>query len=106
MLTSLLLIPIIGSLIILPIQENSSNNINKIKNISLTTALINFIVSIFLWINFDSSISQFQFVYEFNQLSFCHFNVGVDSLSLYFVLITTFITPVAILASYNKIIKK
>ena len=105
MLTSLLLIPIIGSLIILPIQENSSNNINKIKNISLTTALINFIVSIFLWINFDSSISQFQFVYEFNQLSFCHFNVGVDSLSLYFVLITTFITPVAILASYNNINK-
>jgi NADH-ubiquinone oxidoreductase chain 4 len=103
MLTSLLFVPLIGSLILLPIAENSLKNINRIKSIALMTSIINFIISIFLWINFDSSTSQYQFVYEFNQLSFCHFNLGVDSISLYFVLITTFITPVAILASFKGI---
>ena len=100
MLTSLLFVPLIGSLILLPLAENSIKNINRIKSIALITSIINFIISIFLWVNFDSSTSQYQFVYEFNQLSFCHFNLGVDSISLYFVLITTFITPIAILASF------
>ena len=103
MLTSLLFVPLIGSLILLPIAENSLKNINRIKSIALMTSIVNFIISIFLWVNFDSSTSQYQFVYEFNQLSFCHFNLGVDSISLYFVLITTFITPVAILASFTGI---
>ena len=100
MLTSLLFVPLIGSLILLPIAENNIKNINRIKSIALITSIINFIISIFLWANFDSSTSQYQFVYEFTQLSFCHFNLGVDSISLYFVLITTFITPIAILASF------
>jgi len=105
MIGLLLLLPIIGSLILLPIQEDSIKNQNKIKNIALITSLINLLISIFLWLEFDSSTTQYQFVYEFNQLSFCHFNIGIDSLSLYFVLMTTFITPVAILASYTNINK-
>jgi NADH-ubiquinone oxidoreductase chain 4 len=44
-------------------------------------------------------------VYEFNQLSFCQFNVGVDGISLYFVLLTTFVTPIAILSDYTSIKK-
>jgi len=39
---------------------------------------------------FDSSTNQIQFVYEYNQLSFCHFNLGIDGISLYYVLLTTF----------------
>lgn len=101
MISLLLLLPIIGSLIILPIQEDSIKNQNRIKNISLVTSLITLLISIFLWLEFDSSTTQYQFVYEFNELSFCHFNVGIDSLSLYFVLMTTFITPVALLSSWN-----
>jgi NADH-ubiquinone oxidoreductase chain 4 len=101
MIALLLLLPIIGSLIILPIQEDSIKNQNRIKNVSLITSLITLLVSIFLWLEFDSNTTQYQFVYEFNELSFCHFNVGIDSLSLYFVLMTTFITPVALLSSWN-----
>jgi NADH-ubiquinone oxidoreductase chain 4 len=44
-------------------------------------------------------------VYEFNQLSFCDFNIGVDGVSLFFVLLTTFITPIAILSNYTNINK-
>lgn len=101
MIGLLLLLPIIGSLILLPIQEDSIQNKNKIKNTALIISLLTLLISVFLWVEFDSSTTQYQFVYEFNQLSFCHFNVGIDSLSLYFVLMTTFITPVAILSSWN-----
>lgn len=105
MITLLLLVPIIGSLLLIPIQEDKINNKSKMKTIALTTSLINWIISIFMWIQFDSNVTQFQFVSEFNQLSFCHFNLGIDGLSIYFVLLTTFVTPIALLSSYTNITK-
>lgn len=101
MLTNLLLIPIVGSLILLPINEETG--MTRIKQIALATSVINFILSLVLWGEFDSSSVQYQFVQEFNSLSFCHLNIGIDGLSLYFVLLTTFITPLCILASWDNI---
>jgi NADH-ubiquinone oxidoreductase chain 4 len=92
-------------LLLLPIQDDSINNKKKLKTIALTTSLINLIVSIFMWINFDANISQYQFVYEFTQLSFCHFNLGIDGISIYFVLLTTFVTPIALLSNFTNISK-
>lgn len=103
MLTLLLLIPIIGSMLLLPVSDNGLQSQSKMKKIALLTSLINFTLSIYLWLQFDSSISQYQFVSEFNELSFCHLNIGVDGISIYFVLLTTFITPVALLSNYNTI---
>src|SRR6202789_1312840 len=103
MITLLLLIPIIGSLLIIPIQEDSIKSQLKMKTIAISTSLLNLVVSIFLWLEFDSSTTQYQFVYEFDYLSFCHFNLGVDGISLFFVLLTTFITPIAIISNYNNI---
>lgn len=105
MISLLLLIPVLGSLILIPIREDSIKSQSLMKNIALITSLINFLVSIFMWIEFDTSTTQYQFVYEFNQLSFCQFNVGIDGISLYFVLLTTFITPIAILSDYTSITK-
>ena len=105
MLTLLLLIPLLGSLILLP-MSNTLESKNQMKKIALTTSLINFFISLFLWYEFDSSCAtQFQFVSEFNQLSFCHLNFGVDGISLYFVLLTTFVTPIALLSNYTNIQK-
>lgn len=98
MLTGLLLIPIIGSLFLLPM-----NNVTLMKQTALIRSLINFILSIVLWGEFDSSCIQYQFVQEFNHLSFCHLNLGIDSISLYFVLLTTLITPICILASWDNV---
>src|SRR5882757_4335992 len=103
MIQLLILIPVLGSLLLLPIKEISINSKNQIRNIALITSLINFFVSIILWINFDSSTNQIQFVFEYNQLSFCHFNLGIDGLSLYYVLLTTFLTPIALLSNYKNI---
>lgn len=103
MLSLLLLIPIIGSLLLLTIPENSIENKIRMKRITLITMLINFLISIYIWLEFDSNTSQYQFVYEFIDLSYCHLNIGIDGISLYFVLLTTFVSPIAILSNYNNI---
>ena len=90
----LLLIPLIGSIGVL-----FSTDGEKSKKIALGTSLINLILSVYLWVQFDSSSSQYQFVYNFTALSYCHFNIGVAGISLYFVLLTTFITPIALLSN-------
>ena len=72
MLSLLLLIPIIGSLLLLTIPENSIKNKIRMKRITLITMLINFLISIYIWLEFDSNTSQYQFVYEFIELSYCH----------------------------------
>lgn len=111
MITLLILIPIIGSLLLLPIgiakegEDSILKNNEKMKRIALTTSLINFFVSLFIWYQFDSNTSQYQFVSEFNQLNFCHLHFGVDGLSLYFVILTTFVTPIALLSNYTNINK-
>ncbi len=103
MLSLLLLIPIIGSLLLLTIPENSIENKIRMKRITLITMLINFLISIYILLEFDSSTSQYQFVYEFIELSYCHLNIGIDGISLYFVLLTTFVSPIAVLSNYNNI---
>jgi len=106
MITLLLVIPLIGSFCLLPFRENSPSNISKMKQIALATSLLNLFVSVFLWIEFDYSSTDYQFVYEFKELSFCHLNVGVDGTSLYFVLLTTFITPICLLSNWTDITEK
>lgn len=103
MLSLLLLTPIIGSLLLLTIPENSIENKIRMKRITLISMIINFLISIYIWLEFDSSTSQYQFVYEFIDLSYCHLNIGIDGISLYFVLLTTFISPIAVLSNYNNI---
>jgi NADH-ubiquinone oxidoreductase chain 4 len=106
MIASLLIIPLIGSLLLLPIEDNSTIARNKMKKIALSISLLNLMVSIFMWIEFDANTTEYQFVYDFKQLSFCHLNVGIDGTSLYFVLLTTFITPLCLLSNWVDITKK
>jgi len=104
MLTLIILIPLFGALLILPMSDTLESH-SQMKKIALTTSLINLFISLFLWYQFDSSTSQYQFVSEFNQLNFCHLNFGIDGISLYFVLLTTFVTPIALLSNYTTITK-
>lgn len=103
MLTILLITPIIGIILIAPINTNTVYSIIKIKRIALIVTIINFIVSLVIWINFDSSIIEYQFTQEFNTVNFCHLNIGVDGISIYFVLLTTFIIPICILCNWDSI---
>lgn len=99
MITLLILLPILGSILLLPIQEDS----NQMRQIALTTSLITFFISLFIWYQFDSNNTQFQFVSDFTHLNLYHLNFGIDGISIYFVLLTTFITPIAILSNYSNV---
>lgn len=56
MLVSLLIVPLIGSLLLLLVPENNPKNEEKMKVIALSTSLVNLLISILLWIQFDSSV--------------------------------------------------
>jgi len=109
MLTILILIPIIGSLFILPMNDSTAQSIQQMKKIALATTILNFFISLFIWYKFDSNTTAIQFVSSFDlnsngMLQLFHLNFGIDGISLYFVLLTTFISPIAILSNYNNIL--
>jgi NADH-ubiquinone oxidoreductase chain 4 len=105
LLTSLLLIPILGIFVISTgmSYESSSLNIKRIKTIALSTSIINLFISLLVFMLFDFSNNQFQFVQEYHEISSYDFYLGLDGLSIYFVLLTTIITPIALLSNWNSI---
>jgi len=105
LLTLLLLIPMLGVFTISTgmSYELSFLNIKRIKTIALTTSIINLFVSLIIFILFDFSSNQFQFVQEYHEISSFDFYLGLDGLSIYFVMLTTIITPIALLSNWNSI---
>ncbi len=78
-------------------------NAKRIKIIALTTSIINFILSLSIFILFDFSSNQYQFVQEYHEVSSFDLYLGLDGLSIYFVMLTTMITPIALLSNWNSI---
>ena len=108
LLMSLLLIPVAGMFSVLTNTFNSSSekielNIKNIKVTALIASVINLFVSLIIFILFDFSSNQYQFVQEHHELNNFHIYLGVDGLSIYFVLLTTLITPIAILSNWTSI---
>jgi len=105
MLTSLLIIPIIGILLIsMTVSYNDTErNIKLIKLTALTISIINLIISIIMYIIFDFSNNQFQFVQEYHKINYYDFYLGIDGLSIYFVLLTTIIIPISLLSNWKSI---
>lgn len=105
LLLTLILTPLIGIFIISAnLSYNSSHVDNKyIKTIALSTSIINLLFSLILFILFDFSTNQFQFVQEYHNVAFFDFYLGVDGLSIYFVLLTTIIIPISLLSNWNSI---
>lgn len=105
LLSLLLLVPILGIFTISAgmTYELSIKNIKNIKLIALFTSIVNLFISLIIFIMFDFSSNQFQFVQEYHQISYFDLYLGLDGLSIYFVLLTTIITPVALLSNWNSI---
>jgi NADH-ubiquinone oxidoreductase chain 4 len=77
--------------------------IKRLKIISLTISIINLFISLIIFILFDYSSNQFQFVQEYYKISSYDFYLGIDGLSIYFVLLTTIIVPIALLSNWTSI---
>lgn len=101
LLKLMVLIPITGIFFISTgtSYELSKLNIKRIKNIGLITSIINMFISFVIFILFHFSSNYFQFVQEYIQVSSFDFFFGIDGLSIYFVLLTTIIIPICILAN-------
>jgi len=122
LLLTLLLVPLVGILIILTSEQVRMNNVTlaangeiaisenanqhstegrskQIKQIALSASIINLFISLIIFILFDFSSNQFQFVQEYHEVSYFHIYLGVDGLSIYFVLLTTIITPISLLSN-------
>lgn len=103
----LLLIPLIGiSFIVLESNYGLQLANLKIKSIGLITSIINLIISLFMFIIFDFSGKHFQFIEEQYKINYFDIYLGVDGLSIYFVLLTTIIMPIALLSNWNSIQSK
>ena len=102
-ISSLILLPTIGVLFIFFTKSNL-NESKSSKYIALFVSFLNFFLSLYLWYLFDKNSIIFQFVEIRNWLGFINYKVGVDGISILFVILTTFITPLCIV-SVNHTIK-
>ena len=104
LLSSLLITPILGVLAIL-INKDRGVSLGNIKFIALVTSILNFFISLVIFILFDFSTNQFQFVQEYHEISYFDFYLGVDGLSIYFILLTTLIIPISLVSNWKSITK-
>jgi len=102
-LSSLILLPILGSLFIFFSKSKSKTNVTS-KYLALFVSLGNFILSLYLWYLFDSTTSDFQFLEERSWIKgFINYKVGIDGISILFIILTTFITPLCVISVNNTI---
>src|SRR5690348_1191542 len=80
-------------------KESSFFDVSSYKKIAFITTILNVIVSLIIYMLFDFSNNQFQFIQENLDLSFYDIYLGVDGLSIYFVLLTTIIMPIALVSN-------
>ena len=103
-LSAIIFIPLIGALFILVTKEEQKAVVKNSKYVAIFSSLTNFFLSIFLWYSFDTSTSEFQFVEEKNWMEgFINFQLGIDGISILFILLTTFIAPICIFSGINSI---
>ncbi len=105
MLSTILALPAIGALLIFPL--NKENKI-LIKSLGLIFSLASFAVSVWLFLRFDGTSAAMQFVEKHSWIPGLDisYHLGVDGISLLLVVLTTFLTPVALLASWESIESK
>ena len=80
-------------------KEDSLFDVSYYKKIAFITTILNLIVSLIIYMLFDFSNNQFQFIQENLDLSFYDIYLGVDGVSIYFVLLTTLIMPIALVSN-------
>ncbi len=98
-------LPILGVLLIWSIRGEAEVVARNARWVALWTSAFNFVLSLVLWLKFDTSTAAFQFAdkLEWMPIVGITYQMGVDGISMLFVLLTTLLTPVCILASWDTI---
>jgi len=103
-LSSITFLPLIGAFFVFLTRADKGERNSGAIYISIFTSFVNFFITLFLWYSFDSQTSNFQFVEEINWISgFIKFKFGIDGISILFILLTAFITPICIISCINSV---
>ena len=101
-LSTLIFLPLLGAIFIFLSKKQSNNK--SVVYVSLFTSIVNFILSLFLWYSFDPNTISFQFVEESTWINdFIKFKLGIDGISILFIVLTAFITPICIISCINSV---
>ncbi|MEE8273314.1 MAG: proton-conducting transporter membrane subunit, partial [Alphaproteobacteria bacterium] len=105
LLSLTIFLPLVGALFIFLIRGEQEIVDRNARNVALWTSLITFALSLLLWSGFDTSTAAFQFVERAPWIADfdIDYHLGVDGISLFFVLLTTFLMPLCVLASWRAI---
>ena len=103
-LSAVTFLPLIGAIFIFLIRGEDEASKQNARYVALWTTTITFLISLLIWVDFDNSTADFQFVERHAWLGgiFTYY-MGVDGISMLFVILTTFLMPICILASWESV---
>jgi len=103
-LSIIIFLPLVGALFI-ALQRQDDAGIRNARNAALWTTLFTFGLSLFLWFNFETGTPKFQFVEKYSWIESFNifYHLGVDGISVLFVLLSTLLTPICVLASWDAV---
>lgn len=106
LLSVIIFLPLIGSLFILLMKGEETTVATNARYVALWTSFLTFTLSLLLWYNFEVGQISYQFVENTRWLKDLgiRYHLGIDGISLFFILLTTFLTPLCILASWESIV--
>ena len=97
-------LPLVGVVFLLLIPGDKEIADRNARWVALWTTLITFVLSLLIWINFDTTTADFQFVERADWIGEgIGYHMGVDGISMLFIILTTFLMPLCILASWDAI---
>ena len=103
-LSSIIFLPLVGAFFVFLTRSEKGETNNGATYISIFTSVANFLITLFLWYSFDNQSYEFQFVEEIIWISgFIKFKLGIEGISILFILLTAFITPICIISCINSV---
>ena len=104
-LSLVIFLPLIGAGLVMTVRGEAEIVARNARAVALWTAVITFALSIFLWIGFDTTTAAFQFEerVEWMPAYNISYHLGVDGISMLFVLLSTLLTPICILSSWEAV---
>ncbi|HZK91025.1 MAG TPA: NADH-quinone oxidoreductase subunit M [Stellaceae bacterium] len=100
-------LPLVGAGFILTTRGDAEIVARNAKNIALSTSIIVFLLSLLLWIDFNPATAAFQFVEEARWIKIggfaINYHMGIDGISLFFVLLSTLLTVLCVAASWQSV---
>ncbi len=101
-------LPLVGAALIFVVRGDAETVARNARNVALWTTTITFLLSLLLWIDFEPGQAGFQFVEKAAWIADFNitYHLGVDGISLFFILLSTFLTPICVLASWVSVEKR